>query len=131
MQSYINFNLYKKFSIALALVIFMSCISIISFEVETKIDKIDVSEKLANSDIAEFSYEALVLHDKFIQNRCKYRNTKVNMNYKIAMQHSLIAINNIYKPNNTTIHKNISNVHFINETILMYIHEKDGKKDLI
>ena len=119
----------KRMSLFIILVIFVSCISVVAFDLDKNLNTINLSETLSNTDIVEVSYEVLAFQDVISQNR--YKNFGVYINDKAAMLLSFFSTDGIDKSIYNTILRNISEIYFVHYTILIYIHKKDGKKQLI
>lgn len=127
----LNITAKKQISLFIILVIFMSCIVAITYDLDKDINSFDINEMLSNTDVAEVSYEVLAFQDIISQNRFKDRSSRTYNNDKIAMLLYFCATNNIDRSINNTILKNLSDIYLTHDTILTYIHKKDGKKQLI
>lgn len=126
-----NTKTKKQLSIIIIFVIFASCVSIISYDIDKDLKPFEVSENLMNANIADISYEMLALQYSIVQSRYKDRNLKTNFNDKAAMLIAFFAANNIDKSINKSNLRNISEIYSMHDTILMFIHDKDGKKQLM
>ena len=121
----------KQLSLFIILVIFMSCITIITYDLDKDSKTFDVSEKLSNNDAVDAVYEMLVFQYNIADNKFKDRHMKINYNDKIAMLFVFLTNSNVDKIINKSNLKTISEIDLIQDTILLFIHNKDGKKQLL
>lgn len=121
----------KQISLIIILVIFLSCISVITHDTDKDLGRFNINEKLSNNNVVDVYYEMLVLQYNIVENKCRERNFKINYNDRIAILFIFFAANNIDKLIKRSNRKNISEINLIQDTILLFIHNKDGKKQLI
>lgn len=121
----------KQLSLFIILVIFMSCITIITYDLDKDSKTFDVSEKLSNNDAVDAVYEMLVFQYNIADNKFKDRHMKINYNDKIAMLFVFLTNSNVDKIINKSNLMTISEIDLIQDTILLFIHNKDGKKQLL
>jgi|GEM_PF-1675467 len=121
----------KQISLIIILVIFLSCISVITHDTDKDLGRFNINEKLSNNNVVDVYYEMLVLQYNIVENKCRERNFKINYNDRIAILFIFFTANNIDKLIKRSNRKNISEINLIQDTILLFIHNKDGKKQLI
>ncbi len=126
----LNMITKKQISLIIILVIFLSCISVITHDTDKDFGRFNINEKLSNN-VVDVYYEMLVLQYNIVENKCRERNVKINYNDRIAILFIFFAANNIDRLIKISNRKSISEINLIQDTILLFIHNKDGKKQLI
>jgi len=121
----------KQISSIVIFFVILSCITILSFDIDKEMKVLNVNNKILSTDIADMSYEALVFQDKLSQNRYRERSSRIKISDKIATLLVFCVANNIDKSFYNSILRNSSDVYLTHDTILLYIHNKDGKKQLL
>ena len=128
MFSILNLNTKKKISLLIIFVIFMSCFSITTLESNDTFKYLDICEKLSNNDIVDFFYEAFIMQYNIVENKYRDRSFKIYSNNRIAVLFVSFDTNNIDKLINKSNLLLISENDSIQDIILLFIHNKDGKK---
>lgn len=130
---FFNFSLKskKKTSLLVVCVIFISCFSITTFESNKTYNSLNTSEKLSNDNIVDIFYETLVLQYNIAENKYRDKSFKIYSNDKTAVLFIFFVTNNADKLINKAYTHNVSRVDSIQDTILLFIHNKDGKKHLL
>ncbi len=127
----LNMITKKRISLIIILVIFLSCISVIIHNADKDLGRFNINEKLSNNNVLDVYYEMLVLQYNIVENKCRDRNFKINYSDRIAILFVFFASNNIDKLIKKSNRKSILEINLIQDTILLFIHNKDGKKQLI